>query len=984
MEIAPFPYNESARLAALRHLGVLDTAAEDQFDCLVRAAALACDVPISLISLIDADRQWFKANVGLEGATQTHRDAAFCAHAILEDGVFEVPNAELDARFADNPLVAGSPDIRFYAGATLVLSTGEHIGTLCVIDRQARQLTPTQREILANLGRAAVKALEARKTALSFVENESRFRALAEASPVGIYATDVNGACTYTNERWQEIYGLTAQDSFGNGWADTLHPQDKDKVFAEWQRTAQLLIEFDMEFRLQHKSGEVRYVHSTARQVLAANGTRIGFVGTVEDVSDRVLQQKAIADAALRMRLATDSGQIGVWDYDHGSNTLVWDDWMYKLYGRTPKAQAGNYDLWSSSLHPEDRTHAEASLHKALDSGQDFQAEFRVVWPDSSVHHLKAYAHVQRNELGQATRLLGVNWDITEQRQLTQALSNERELLQVTLNSIGDSVITTDATGHVQWLNPVADRLTGWTHAEAKGRPLTQVFHIVNEQTRAPTENPVATCIKQGKIVGLANHTVLISRNGEEFGIEDSAAPIRDANGDIRGVVLVFHDVTEQRRLSDEMSRRATHDELTGLVNRAEFEARLSRLLQKSHYDDSGHALMFIDLDQFKLVNDACGHTAGDLLLQQVSKLMGDAVRSRDTLARLGGDEFGVLLDHCTAEQAQRVAQQICDRMQEFRFIHDGKRFRIGASIGLVSVTKNFATTAAVMQAADTSCYAAKEAGRNRVHVWFENDLAMRARHGEMQWTVRIEQALDESNFALYAQRIQALDGSAHGMHAEVLIRMVEPDGNVILPGAFLPAAERFHLASRIDKWVLRKATDWLSSLQDLHSVQTLCINLSGQSIGDRAFHRHAIELFDILGADICKRVCLEITETSAITNLADAGGFIDEMRKLGVRIALDDFGSGASSFGYLKTLTVDLIKIDGQFIKDLPEDALDDSAVRCFVDVARVVGVKTVAEYVEREEVLVRIKELGINYAQGFYLHKPCPISEIFDLQVG
>jgi diguanylate cyclase (GGDEF)-like protein len=329
---------------------------------------------------------------------------------------------------------------------------------------------------------------------------------------------------------------------------------------------------------------------------------------------------------------------------------------------------------------------------------------------------------------------------------------------------------------------------------------LGQVFHIVNEQTRLPTESPVETCLKQGKIIGLANHTLLISRDGTEFGIEDSAAPIRDAQGAMLGVVLVFHDVTEQRRLSGEMSYRATHDELTGLVNRTEFESRLRTLLQKAHDDGSVHALLYIDLDQFKLVNDGCGHTAGDLLLQQVSRLMGDAVRGRDTLARLGGDEFGVLLDHCSGEQAQRVAQLICDRMEEYRFQHNGKRFRVGTSIGLVAVSNRFANTAAVMQAADTCCYAAKEAGRNRVHTWVDNDQTICLRHGEMQWTTRVEQALDEDRFVLYAQRLQCLEGDVHGMHAEVLLRMLDSDGSIIAPAAFLPAAERFNLASRIDR----------------------------------------------------------------------------------------------------------------------------------------------------------------------------------------
>ncbi len=355
---------------------------------------------------------------------------------------------------------------------------------------------------------------------------------------------------------------------------------------------------------------------------------------------------------------------------------------------------------------------------------------------------------------------------------------------------------------------------------------------------------------------------------------------------------------------------------------------------------------------------------------------------ARDTLARLGGDEFAVLLDHCPAQQAQRVAQQICDRMDDFRFMHDGRRFRIGASIGLVPIDDCWATTAALMQAADTSCYAAKDAGRNRVHVWFDTDQAMQTRHGEMQWATRIAQALDENHFALYAQRIDALDAQPHGLHAEVLLRMIDSDGSVVPPSAFLPAAERFHFASRIDRWVLRHAIGALQSLANLSAVDTLCINLSGQSIGDRVFHRQAIDTLTQAGAEVCQRLCLEITETAAVTHMADASVFIDQVRALGVRIALDDFGAGASSFGYLKNLHVDLIKIDGQFIRDLPDDPLDDVAVRCFVDVGRVLGVKTVAEFVDRAEVLDRVRDIGIDFVQGFLLHRPEPIGAVLGFQ--
>ena len=668
-----------------------------------------------------------------------------------------------------------------------------------------------------------------------------------------------------------------------------------------------------------------------------------------------------------------------IWERDLQTGHRQWDPRTYQLFGLPADCSDDPVKVWARHVHPDDLALVEQAMRDCIDGGTKLDVDFRVVWPDGSIHHLHSAGRVLSDAQGRPTKLIGVDWDVTPLRELNARLAEQHELLRVTLHSIGDAVITTDAQSEVTWLNPAAERMTGWLASEAAGRPLTQVFHIVNEETRLPAENPVTTCLAQGSIVGLANHTVLISRNGEEFGIEDSAAPIRNPSGEVLGVVLVFHDVTEQRRLSGEMSYRATHDALTGLVNRAEFETRLRRTLERAHEERSEHALLYIDLDQFKLVNDACGHSVGDQLLQQVAKLLRDAVRARDTLARLGGDEFAVILEHCTADQALDVAQKICDRMEAFRFLHDERRFRIGASIGLVPVDNRWATAAAAMQAADTSCYAAKDAGRNRVHAWFDTDQAMRARQGEMQWATRLEQALDEDRFVLYVQRIEALGEGPSGLHAEVLIRMLEPDGSLIPPGAFLPAAERFHMATRIDRWVLKRAVQQIRGLGDLNALDTLCINLSGQSVGDRAFHRHAIDALSEAGGAVCERICLEITETAAVTNMADASIFIEQVRALGIRVALDDFGAGASSFGYLKTLQVDLLKIDGSFIRDVIDDPLDDAAVRCFVDVARVVGVKTVAEFVDRPEVLSRVREIGIDYAQGFLLHRPEPIENQF-----
>ncbi|MBT9494109.1 MAG: EAL domain-containing protein [Paucibacter sp.] len=996
MQAAPKLEQELERLSALRGLRVLDSPHEPEFDAMVQAAALACAAPVARIGLVDEQRVWFKAGVGLAGLDELPRNEAFCSHAIAAEGIFEVEDASLDGRFCDVPAVAGAVGLRFYAGASLRLAGGQVVGTLCVMDVQPRRLTVVQREILAQLAKAVTQVLELRRSvqaellaATALAERDAWIRSLNEAAPVGIFHTNTGGACSYTNPRWQQIFELDQAQSLGQGWSQHLHPQDRTRVFEHWLSCARSAREFEMDFRLQLPLGGLRHVHARSRPVLGQQGELIGHVGAVEDISERVRSQALLQASEARLNMALDSGRIGIWEFDLHSGALLWDAWMFRLYGLQPTDETMSYSVWAERLHPDDKARAEREVQEATRGLKPFDTEFRVIWPDGSIHHLRGSARLTVDEQGLALRMVGAQWDLTQIRQLAEemaarmgaVLAEQHELLLVTLRSIGDAVITADAAGLVVWLNPSAERLTGWQADEARGRPLEQVFHIVNEQSRAPAENPVHACLKEGKTVAQAGHTLLISRHGEEFGVQDSVAPIRNEKGDIFGVVLVFHDVTEQRRLSGEMTYRATHDQLTGLINRSEFELRLRRVLDQAQGDRSQHALLYIDLDQFKLVNDACGHAVGDQLLQQVAGILGAAVRTRDTLARLGGDEFAALLEHCSPAQAQRVAQQICDRMEDFRFLHDERRFRIGASIGLVPITGRWPSAAAILQAADTSCYAAKEQGRNRVHTWFDTDLAMRARHGEMQWTSRIELALDEGRFVLYAQRIEAMHlppAGRPGLHAEVLLRMVEPNGELVLPGAFLPAAERFNLATRIDRWVLRHVIDWMKAEPGLVAIEMLSVNLSGQSIGDRAFHRWALAALAEAGPELCRRLCIEITETAAITSLADAALFIEQVRALGVRGALDDFGAGASSFGYLKHLPVDYLKIDGQFVRDLVNDALDEAAVRCFVDVAQVVGMQTVAEFVDSPAVLQRLREIGVNFAQGFLQHEPMPLSEL------
>ena len=470
--------------------------------------------------------------------------------------------------------------------------------------------------------------------------------------------------------------------------------------------------------------------------------------------------------------------------------------------------------------------------------------------------------------------------DITERKLADAQLYAEKERAQVTLESIGDAVITTDVDGLIDYLNPVAEALTGWRAVEALGQSLQIVCRTLDETTRKPLSNPVEVVLREGASIKVAANVLLLRRDGTEIAINESAAPIRDRAGAIAGVVLVLHDVRREREYATQLSYQASHDALTGLINRREFEHRLGLALASARELGRQHAMMYLDLDQFKLVNDTSGHAAGDELMRQVSMLLQERLREGDTLARLGGDEFGVLLENCPAEHAARIADELRQTVTEFHFVWHARSFTIGVSIGLVNIADGAMTLADVLSAGDSACYVAKEKGRNRVQVYHAKDSELAVRHGEMEWVARIHGALEADRFCLYSQEIVAVNNPDHpAVLFELLVRMVDERGQLVPPMAFIPAAERYSLMPAIDRWVIHTAFSTIASSRARSGVPaTYMINLSGASIGDERFLDFIRDQFQRTGIAV-NSVCFEITETTAIANLGKAARFFAELR---------------------------------------------------------------------------------------------------------
>ncbi len=553
------------------------------------------------------------------------------------------------------------------------------------------------------------------------------------------------------------------------------------------------------------------------------------------------------------------------------------------------------------------------------------------------------------------------------------------EFARSTLQSIADGVVTTDTEGRVDYLNAVAEKLTGWTREEAMGQPLATVLRLIDEDSDEPVADPVVRCLASADSFPLPGQLNLLNRGGDkEFAVEVRVSAIRDADHLALGVVLVFHDTTELTSLTHRLSYQASHDSLTGLINRHEFEARLELALESARHESIEHVLCYMDLDRFKVVNDTCGHVAGDELLKQLATRMRASIREADILARLGGDEFGLLLEGCHLEQACGVVNNLLQMVSEFRFVWADKAFDVGISIGLAPISAQSGNITDVLSAADSACYIAKDQGRNRLHVFEQDDLALLHQKGEMQWLQIIRQALENDDFVLYQQAIRPMKGVPPAgddtPHSEILLRLRTGEGEVVAPSSFLPAAERYHLMPQIDRWVVTQVLAFLHTLQAQGGVMNLSINLSGQSLCDEDFP--AFVTTAVLASGIPpKWLCFEVTETTAITNLSRAVSLISELKRMGCHFALDDFGSGLSSFNYLKNLPVDYLKIDGSFVKDMDRNPVDRAMVAAINEIGHLMGIQTVAEFVTRLGVLEALDEIGVDYAQGYFIATPEPL---------
>lgn len=587
------------------------------------------------------------------------------------------------------------------------------------------------------------------------------------------------------------------------------------------------------------------------------------------------------------------------------------------------------------------------------------------LWVEAQSSNIEFHGH---------NAILTIARDVSHRKSLEVSLGRSKRQAQYTLESIAEGVITTDNDGHIDYMNQSAETLIGTNRDDAAGHRIGELFTLVDDTDRRPLGDPVERSLAMRRRVNMGRRAVMVTSDGEhEHSIEITASPIRGPGSSVSGTVVVFHDVGEIRGLTQKMSYQATHDPLTGLINRREFERQLDDAMDAAHAEEAVHMLFYMDLDRFKAVNDSCGHLAGDNMLREVASLIKEQVRDSDFVGRLGGDEFGALLIGCPIEKARQIATDICNAVADYRFVWKDKIFNIGISVGLVEISHVSGTLQDVLSAADSACYVAKQGGRGKVHVYSARDEAVARERGDIQWLRQLQTALHESKFTLATQPIIAMSGGAEsGPAFEVLIRLPDGHGRTADTAEFLRPAERYQLMPQIDRWVVNAALTAVSSGEiKIASGRSCAINLSGQTLGDESFLSFVVESLDRTGV-LPSAICFEVTEAAILSNVQHAQRFIEVLHGIGCEFSLDDFGSGMGSFSSLKHLPIDYLKIDGTYTRNLQADEVNQEMVLAMIKLARTMQFRIVAEEVEHQEDFDWLRDVGVDFVQGHFVEAP------------
>lgn len=835
------------------------------------------------------------------------------------------------------------------------------------------------------------------------VETRQRFEDTIESLPIQFALFDRDDRLILANSRYREKYLDGIQDGITFEELYRLYMATHPLTEIIGREEDWLALRLAMH-RTPSGSMDLKIADNDWSEIREKRNSDGSTLVMISDITNRKLTEQSLRDVEFQLKQAARTARLGSWHYDEIKQRYISISEEYaRIFGCTIKEYLELYlnPLKEMELvHPEDRQ----AVIKDYKLTVDTEMDYRILLANGEVIHVREISKYIRDEMGGIIESVGTLQDITELKLVEQALRQSEERLeyrveqrtQALTQEIGERKFAEKAlekseTRFKDYAETAADyfwemdrnfRFTDLAgqYESVSGVHPSQVIGLTREQVWAkwvpdqvgkPPHVQYTQSLEAFDNIELKwNHP-----DGNVRTIAISGKPIFGSDGEFSGYRGSGRDITDTHALAKKLVYQASHDTLTGLINRREFELRLVKAIENAQIEKTTHALCYLDLDQFKIINDTCGHAAGDEMLRRLGALLQTQAGNEDTVARLGGDEFGVLMEHCTQQEAEQFAEKIRVMIEAFRFEWEERIFAIGVSIGLMPILNSTGSMTYVMRAADTACYAAKNQGRNRTVVYHPDNEMLSRLQSEMEWVSKINWALEHDRFQLFHQPIVPVANASDKIYYEILLRMKDKDGQMIAPGEFLAAAERYNLATRIDRWVVSSTLEWLGlHPEHVDSLYLCSINLSGSSLGEEEFSNFVKQ--QLLNCFVpAEKICFEITETAAISNLSAAIGFIDELKALGCKFALDDFGSGLSSFAYLKNIPVDLLKIDGMFVKDIDTNPTNFAMVKSIHEIGRVMGKKTIAEFVESDAILLKLREIGVNYAQGYGIGRPQPI---------
>lgn len=807
-------------------------------------------------------------------------------------------------------------------------------------------------------------------------ESEERFNNMLKYSTIGMAIVDTDGRWVKINQALCDMTQYSERELLKLRFQDITYSEDlKESINHANQVINKNIKSYSLEKRYIKKDKSLLWVTLSVSAIYDENNQFKYFLAQIENIDSRKRAEEEKNRIMKRLNLALETSKIGIWEYDFSHNHLYWDERMLEIYNIDKKDFHHTLNDWIIRIYPGDIEKIMSEINNCIEKHFALDTQFRIMINSHTIKYLRIKGNLIKRDSDKLNIILGITIDITRDKELMNELMNQKEKLDITLHSIGDAVIVCDALGEINLINHAAKIILNLSDEKAIGHSVSDLVTLMTDDNQTIL-NPLIESLNLKKIVNLINPVILINNLDQRYYIQASAAPILSPSGDLYGSILVFQDITSHHMLELQLAHEASHDSLTGLLNRHEFENQLITHLNKPTFDSNNY-LCYMDLDKFKLINDVAGHIAGDNLLKEISKIIANQI-NRYPLARLGGDEFGLLILNSTKKEVELICQRIIYAINHFKFIWKDNIYHIGISIGIVAISNQQSNIVDLLSKADIACYTAKSLGKSQFCFYSNKDRGIMKYNTELKLISDITQALENNRFTTYAQKIISLNNTVDPEeHYEILLRIIGTDHNLKLPSEYILAAERINLTPEIDKMVVTKILLDYGEMIAKNNHLYIAINLSVDSVRNTQFLDQLIQI--ILATKIDKsHINFEITETAAMSSLKMTAHFIETIRNLGCTVSLDDFGSGISSYKYLKYCTVDFIKIDGSFIKNIATNKKDRTIVQSINDIAHQFGAKTIAEHVDSDVILQILKELKIDYAQGYLLHKPISFEAI------